>query len=290
VTAPAPPYVGRLVLVGHPVAHSLSPRFQNAALRAAGLALAYDAVDVPPAALGRTLEALGAERAAGNVTVPHKEAVADRCARLTPLAESAGAVNTFWHDAAGRLVGDNTDVGGFDEAVRALVSPDATAQRVALVGAGGSAAAVVAAVAAWPGASLTVWSRTPARARALASRSPHHARASATLDHALDGATLVVNATPLGLRPGDPFAVPIAGLPDGCAVLDLVYAAARTPWVRAAAAAGHPADDGLAMLVAQGALAFRRWFGRDADREAMWTALAEITARRSGMPARDVEA
>jgi shikimate dehydrogenase len=192
------------VLVGHPVAHSLSPRFQNAALRAAGLALAYDAVDVPPAALGRTLEALGAERAAGNVTVPHKEAVADRCARLTPLAESAGAVNTFWHDAAGRLVGDNTDVGGFDEAVRALVSPDATAQRVALVGAGGSAAAVVAAVAAWPGASLTVWSRTPARARALASARRTTRAPARPSTHALDGATLVVNATPLGLGPGTP--------------------------------------------------------------------------------------
>ena len=290
MTAPAPPHVGRLVLVGHPVAHSLSPRFQNAALRAAGLALAYEAVDVPPAALGPTFEALGAEWGAGNVTVPHKEAVADRCGRLTPLADSVGAVNTFWHDAAGWLVGDNTDVGGFDEAARAVVAPDAAAQRVALVGAGGSAAAVVAAVAAWPGASLTVWSRTPARARALASRLPQRARAGATLAAALDGATLVVNATPLGLDPADPFAVPIAALPDGCAVLDLVYAADRTPWVRAAAAEGHPAADGLTMLVAQGALAFRRWFGREADREAMWAALADVTARRSGRAARDAGA
>jgi shikimate dehydrogenase len=217
--------------------------------------------------------------------VPHKQAVADRCVRLTPIAESVGAVNTFWHDAAGRLVGDNTDVGGFDEAARALVSPGAVAQRVALVGAGGSAAAVVAAVAAWPGASLAIWSRTPGRADTLASRAPQAARACTTLVDALDRATFVVNATPLGLAPGDPFPVPVAALPGGCAVLDLVYAAERTPWVRAAAAAGHAADDGLAMLVAQGALAFRRWFGRDADTAAMWGALADITARRSGTAA-----
>ena len=276
-----PPRVGRLVLLGHPVAHSLSPRFQTAALWAAGVPLAYEALDVAPPALAESLRALGAVRAAGNATVPHKEGVARACAVLTPLAAAVGAANTFWHDAAGRLTGDNTDVGGFDAAVRALVDPDAGGARVALVGAGGSAAAVVAAVSAWPGARLTIWSRTAPRAEAVAARAPACARACVHLANALDGATLVVNATPLGLAPDDAFPVPVDQLPAGAAVFDLAYAPSRTRWVRAARAAGRVADDGLAMLVEQGALAFRRWFGREPDRAAMWAALADVTRARA---------
>jgi shikimate dehydrogenase len=280
VTAPAPPHVGRLVLVGHPVAHSLSPRFQNAALRAAGLALTYEAVDVTPDAVTATLDALARVGGAGNVTVPHKAHVAAACAELTPLAREVGAVNTFWHDADGRLVGDNTDVGGFAAAAHALLAPGAAPLRVALLGAGGSAAAVVAAVARWPGATLAIWSRTPARAAALAARAPATARAVAARDDALHRADLVVNATPLGLAADDPPPVPVEALPPGAAVLDLVYAPGRTRWVRAARAAGRPAEDGLAMLVEQGALAFARWFGREPDRDAMWRALAaEVAAR-----------
>jgi shikimate dehydrogenase len=100
------------------------------------------------------------------------------------------------------------------------------------------------------------------------------------MEEALDGATLVVNATPLGLGPGDVLPVPIEALPAAAAVYDLVYAPARTRWVRAARAAGHPAEDGLGMLVEQGALAFRRWFGREPDRAAMWAALGDVTAAR----------
>lgn len=276
---PHPPHVGRLVLLGHPVAHSLSPRFQNAALRAAGVDARYEAVDVVPDYLDAMLSTLAAQRAGGNVTVPYKEAVAARCAVRSALAERVGAVNTWWHDADGRLVGDNTDVGGFDAAVRAVLPAPAGA-RVALIGAGGSAAAVLAAVAAWPGAWLRVWSRRPDRAAALAAREPEFAESVENVHDALAGATLVVNATPLGLHAGDASPVPVDALPAGAAVFDLVYRPTRTRWARAARAAGHPAEDGLAMLVEQGALAFERWFGRPADRAAMWDALADMTAAR----------
>jgi shikimate dehydrogenase len=275
-----PAAIGRLVLLGHPVAHSLSPRFQNAALRAAGLALAYEALDVAPDALDDALAALAVQRAAGNVTVPHKERVARACAVLTPRAARVGAVNTFWHDAAGRLIGDNTDVRGFDAAARALVDPDARPTGVALVGAGGSAAAVAAAVLAWPGARLAVWSRTHARAVTLVERAGPRATAHRDLAVVLAGAALVVNATPLGLAADDPFPVPLEALPAGAALLDLVYAPARTPWVRAARAAGRRADDGLVMLVEQGAAAFAAWFGRAPDRPAMWDALADVVRAR----------
>ena len=263
---------GRLLLLGHPVAQSLSPRFQNAALRAANIPLTYETRDVAPESLSEVLAQLRAERAAGNVTHPHKKAVAARCDRLTPLAERCGAVNTFWHEG-GVLVGDNTDVGGFEMVARALLGARWATARVALVGAGGVAGAVLAAVEGWGSATARVYNRHMPRAEELVARFPRIASTAATLDDALSGATLVVNATPLGMRDGDAFPVDLAALPSGSAVLDLVYRAEETAWVRAARDAGHWAADGRGMLVEQGALAFERWFGRAPDRNVMWTAM-----------------
>ncbi|HZF68584.1 MAG TPA: shikimate dehydrogenase [Gemmatirosa sp.] len=268
-----PPHVSRLVLLGHPVAHSLSPAFQNAALRAAGLAARYSALDVAPSDLPDTLRALTAERAAGNVTVPHKEAAAGCCDRLAAVAARTGAVNTFWVDADGALVGDNTDVEGFDRAASALLG-SGRPSRVALLGAGGSARAVLAALSAWPGTTTALWSRSPQRARAVAANEGDAAvRVVDDVGACVEGAELVVNATPLGLGDGDPLPVAPAQLAPGAAVLDLVYRPGETAWVRAAREAGHPASDGLPMLLAQGALAFERWFGRQPDPEVMWAAI-----------------
>jgi len=265
-------FPGRLVLLGHPVAHSLSPRFQEAALRAARIPLRYEALDVAPGALDATLATLRAAAAAGNVTIPHKEAMAARCDRLTPLARRCGAVNTFWHEG-GALVGDNTDVGGAEETARALLRDRRAGARVAIVGAGGAAAALLAAVEGWEGATATLYNRHMPRAQQLAERFASIATAAPTLAAALRGATLVVNATPLGLHAGDDFPVPLAALPEGAAVFDLVYHPAETRWVTAAREAGHWAADGRGMLVEQGALAFERWFGVAPDRNAMWTAM-----------------
>lgn len=264
---------GRLVLLGHPVAHSLSPRFQNAALRAAGIPLLYELLDVAPPELEGVLALLKRQNAAGNVTIPHKEAMAARCDRLTPLAARCGAVNVFWHEA-GSLVGDNSDVVGADQVARALLRGGHAGARVALIGAGGAAAAMLAAVEGWEGASAMVHNRHMPRALQLARRFAPLVRASDTLAGALDGATLVVNATPLGLRDDDPFPVPVAQLPTGASVLDLVYHPGETHWVRAAREAGHWAADGRGMLVEQGAVAFARWFGVEPDRNAMWTAMS----------------
>jgi shikimate dehydrogenase len=262
---------GRLVLLGHPVTQSVSPRFHNAALRAAGIPLRYEAVDVAPEQLDDVLAALAQQNAAGNVTIPHKEAVASRCTRLTELAARCGAVNTFWHEN-GALVGDNTDVGGLDMVVGALLRNAAHGVRVALVGAGGSAAAVLCAAEGWPKARVKVYNRHMARAEQLVARFPLIASTAASLEEALHDATLVVNATPIGMR-DDEHPVPIAALPRDAAVFDLVYRAHETAWVRAAREAGHRAADGEGMLVEQGALAFERWFGVPPDRNAMWKAM-----------------
>lgn len=262
----------RLVLVGHPVAHSLSPLIQNAALRAAGLEVRYEARDVAPAELDAVMRELAGEGAAGNVTVPHKEAVAALCARRTPLAERVGAVNTFWCAADGALVGDNTDVAGFDVAARALLDGDSAGRSVGLLGAGGAAAAVCEAVQGWAGAEIRLHARTAVRAEQLAARYPGLVRVVASELDALDGADLLVNATPLGL---DGTMMPIAPgmIPERVSVLDLTYRRGRTPWIRACRSRGLRADDGLPMLIEQGAQAFERWFGIPADRDVMWAAV-----------------
>jgi shikimate dehydrogenase len=264
-------YPGRLVLIGHPVAHSLSPAFQNAALRRAGIPLVYEALDVAPAALDATLDTLVQERAAGNVTIPHKNAVFARCDVATALAERVGAVNTFW-SVASELHGDNTDVGGFEAAVVAAVGA-APRGTLTLIGAGGSAAAVCAAAERWGNVDVRVVSRSETRARELVTRFAPVVSV-ATERQSFDGSALVVNATPLGMIEDDPMPVPIDRLPPDATVVDLVYRSGGTAWVRAARAAGFNAIDGLPMLVEQGALAFERWFGVAPDRGAMWNAVS----------------
>ena len=257
---------GRLVLLGHPVSHSLSPALQNAALRHAALPIRYELLDVAPSALDATLDALVAENTWGNATIPHKEHVASRCVRVSTLAERVGAVNTFWVED-GILVGENTDVGGF----RALLwetAPELDRTKpVALLGAGGSAAAVLTALERDAFQDVRVYSRTEARALALCERFTG-ARAVRDVAASVRGAALVINATPSGL---DDLSMPVdaAMLDPHAVVLDLVVGRDETPLVRAARALGHRAAGGLTMLIEQGALAFERWFGIPPDRSIM---------------------
>lgn len=267
----------RLVLLGHPVEHSLSPLFQNAALRAAGIPIEYTTWDVTQDALGAAVQRLRDEAGAGNVTVPHKACVAALCDRVTAVAERAAAVNTFWVErspAGNRLVGDNTDVAGVSAALVALVGATPRDARVLLLGAGGAASAVLCALEQWPGISVVVRNRDATRAAALVARFATIARSSDD-DRVLADADIVINATSLGLRPRDPLPCDPSRLRSGARVLDLVYARGGngTAWVQAAVARGLAAIDGTTMLVEQGAAAFERWFGITPDRAVMWSAL-----------------
>jgi shikimate dehydrogenase len=263
---------GRLVLLGHPVSHSLSPVFQNAALKASNIPIVYEPLDVTRRELRSVLRQLKASNAAGNVTIPHKIAVHDLCDHLTDLAAKVGAVNTFWFDSK-KLHGDNTDVGGFDAAARALLGGETVGARVVVLGSGGAAAAILAAVEEWTDAVATVVARHNDRASALAKRFPDVARTEKSVERAVRDATLIVNATPVGQRDEEQ-PVDVSLIPKSAAVLDLVYRRGGTPWVRAARDSGIRAADGLPMLLEQGALAFQRWFGSEPDREAMRLALA----------------
>ena len=246
---------------------------QTAAMRAAGIGLSYELVDVAADRLAATLRQLAAAGAAGNVTIPHKAAAAACCDELLPLAARTGAVNTFWSDG-GRLLGDNTDVAGFDDAVRELLGALPSEITVAVIGAGGAASGVLAAMERWGSASAVVYNRTVDRAVALADRFPALARVARTSDEAVAGAALIVNATSVGLS-DDAMPIAVDLLPAGVPVLDLVYRAGETALVRAARARGHLAVGGLPMLVGQGAAAFERWFGFAPNRSVMWEALQD---------------
>lgn len=265
---------GRLVLVGHPVAHSLSPALQNAALRYARLPITYETIDVPPDALDEAIARLVAARASGNVTIPHKVAFAERCARLDAIAQRVGAVNTFRVGNDGALEGTNTDVGGFDALAREAGALRAGA-RVAVLGAGGAAAAVLAALERWSGARVSLFNRSSPRAARLAARFPIVDEVAKTAVDAVREANVVVNATSMGLDTTDELPAPIEALREGAAVIDLVYRPGETAWVQAARSRGHAAVDGFCMLLEQGALAFEWWLGIGAPRDVMRAALTE---------------
>jgi len=260
----------RLVLLGRSLSHSLSPVFQNAALRQAQLPVVYETLDIPASALDDALERLEREEAAGNVTIPYKEKMFERCDRMSDTARRAGAVNTFWFER-GELAGDNTDVGGFEAAAHRLLDGAPRDLTVGVLGAGGAAAAVLTAVETWTGCTALVQNRTTERAEALCARFSNVAQPSdaATLARRAD---IVVNATSVGLR-DDALPIDPEQLRPGAAVLDLVYRPGETAFVRAARRRSLRAVDGLVMLVEQGALAFERWFGFPPDRDVMWAAL-----------------
>jgi shikimate dehydrogenase len=268
----------RLVaLLGDPVRHSLSPLMQNAAFAEAGVPGVYLALRIGAVALPEVLRAIALADGAGNVTVPHKQAAAAAVDRATDAVRRTGACNTFWSES-GQVWGDNTDVAGFRAAARSLLNGSRLGgARVLLLGAGGAARAVLAALEDDGATEVAIVNRTPARAEALAaafSSGPLAIRTVADPSR-LRGERfdLAVNSTSLGLRPGDPLPLPVDLLEIG-AGLDLVYSADGTPWSRALADAGIPGADGLEMLIGQGAAAFQRWWDRPAPVQAMRQALA----------------
>ena len=267
----------RLGIIGHPVAHSLSPAIQGAALRAAGVDATYERWDTPHAALPARIAALRAPDCLGaNVTIPHKQNVLALLDEVPPLAAGIGAVNTVVNDG-GRLSGHNTDGGGFVAALReAGFEPGG--KRFLLVGAGGAARGIAFALREAGAASIAVSNRTAARAETLAAAVGAEA---VPFDAPPAPYDCVVNCTSAGMHgsgaedtlPCDPAAAGPATL-----VVDIVYAPEETPLLRAAREAGLPVLGGLPMLIHQGALAFELWTGRpaplDAMREAARAALA----------------
>jgi shikimate dehydrogenase len=263
-------------LLGHPVAHSLSPHIHNAAFRRQGLNMLYVAFDVLPERLPAAVAGLRALDVRGaNLTLPHKEAVLPLLDDVDPLASRVGAVNTIVHDH-GRLHGHNTDVRGFQEALRLVVPGSARGLRSLVLGAGGAARAVLAALADDHAGHVWLANRTRSRALALcdAVRTWGALECDAVgFDQAQEvapDADLIVNATSLGVSDSvKEFPLDVDILHSGQVVIDLVYGTGTTALVRAARDRGAVAIDGREMLVQQAAGSYALWTGRQAPIDVM---------------------
>jgi len=269
----------RVLLLAHPAGHSLSPAMHDAALQACDIDDRYLALDVPPERLEAAVAGLRASDVAGaNVTIPHKRAVLRWLDERTDVARAVGAVNTIVRTERG-LLGDNTDGDGFLRALAELDVVPAGLPAVVL-GAGGAARAVVLALLR-AGARVQVHNRTPARAERLVAelvgRGTVYAVGREGLEPAVRSARLLVQATAAGMEGAAEGALPLPEglLPDAGAVVDLVYRPRETPLLARARAAGLTVQNGLPMLVHQGALAFERWFGREAPVDVMRRAAEE---------------
>jgi shikimate dehydrogenase len=259
-------------VLGWPLEVTLSPLMHNVGFRRLGLDWIYLRWPVAPNDLDhavRGLRALGADGA--NVTMPHKESIVEHLDSLDEDAGTIGAVNTVRRSGK-ELIGHNTDVVGFSEFLveDAGFQPDGTSALV--LGAGGAARAVVKALANLGAGDVTIAARNReagANVAALADDATRSARAIGWDDASdlVDGADLVVNATPIGMR-GEALLSQVTFRPNQC-VIDLIYSPPTTPLIERARAGGANGWGGLGMLVRQAAASFAIWTGQQAPLDAM---------------------
>jgi shikimate dehydrogenase len=274
----------RVVLIGHPVAHSLSGAMQQAAFDELGIDATYELWDRPPIELADAVAELRTDDFLGaNVTIPHKERVVPMVDRQTEDAHATGAVNTITREGK-RLIGHNTDVPGFKVALDRLVGKQKMPRHAVVLGAGGGARAVVYGLITEGFQRVVVFNRHLHRAEALVkhfTRSAAHMELRAMpwhdsiIESELAKTKVLVNATSIGLT-DDVSPIPGEIIPADLLVLDLIYA--RTRLLREAAAAGCTVADGELMLLNQGAAAFTLWTGQQAPLELMQAKLAEARA------------
>lgn len=290
----------QVVLIGHPVAHSLSAAMQQAAFDAREIDARYELWDRAPLALAEAIEQIRSDVFLGaNLTIPHKERVVPLLDRLTDEAQATGAVNTLTREGR-RLVGHNTDVAGFSAALDRLVGRAKMPRHAVVLGAGGGARAVVHGLIRAGFLRIIVFNRHLHRAEGLVKhfgRSAAHMELRALPWHdsiiaaELAKAKVLVNATSIGLA-ADESPLPADILEKHLLVLDLIYN--RTRLIRDADAAGCTAHDGETMLLHQGAAAFTLWTGQPAPLDVMADALASARARglrsAEGEPAGDAAA
>jgi shikimate dehydrogenase len=274
----------RVVLIGHPVAHSLSGAMQQAAFDSLGIDAKYELWDRSPMALADAIAELrGDDFLGANVTIPHKERVVPLVDRLTDDAHLTGAVNTLTREGK-RLIGHNTDVPGFKVALDKLVGKQKMPRNAVVLGAGGGARAVVYGLITEGFQRIIVFNRHLHRAEGMVKhfgRSAAHMELRAMpwhdsiIESELARAKVLVNATSIGLTTDDS-PIPAETLHGDLLVLDLIYA--KTRLLRDAAAAGATVADGELMLLHQGAAAFTLWTGQPAPLELMQQKLGEARA------------
>lgn len=283
-----------LALLGHPVAHSLSPAIHNAALRMLSTENArfslwhYYKFDIPPDGLEPSLKLLHAQGFAGlNLTIPHKEAVLEHCESSDAFARAACAANTLVRTNSGWRA-HNTDGAGMADALRADLGTGLAGEHVILLGAGGAARAAAVQCLRDHVASLWIGNRSQERLNALleelslfAGEIALHGFDLAKPGAGLPSQAIVINATSLGLGPDDPPPIDLRQLPSPKALYDMIYNPGVTPLLRQAAELAVPHANGLSMLVNQGARALSLWTGRPAPVDVMNQAARAALAERN---------
>jgi len=252
-------------VIGDPIAHSKSPPIHRFWLEKLAMEAEYRATHVKPGGLADYF----ADRRADpdwrgcNVTIPHKVNALDHVEDRGGLRASIGAINTILHDDDGMLIGTNTDAAGFYAPVSGLALEQA---QVAVIGAGGAARAVLFALKQTGVTSVTLLNRNPIKGAALLAAFGLTGDVL-PLESVLPPATLLINASPLGMAGQPPLDLDLAPLADDAIVYDLVYAPLQTGLLAAARARGLETIDGLEMLIAQAAIAFELFFGEVAPRD-----------------------
>jgi len=263
-------------LVGDPVAHSLSPVIQNAAMQELGLDGVYGALRATQDDMVGFVRGLARAGGGGNVTLPHKEKAATVVDVPSTAVRRTGACNTFWLED-GAIHGDNTDVEGFGRSLIEFLGGSPEGHRVLVLGAGGAARACLVALMDGGVEEIHLLNRTRDRARAVARRiGGEKVRVlddkRAVEDQSYD---LVVNTTRLGLEEGDPSPLDLEVLHRAGAVVDVVYGTGSTAFLDQARDLGIRGVDGAEMLLHQGAVAFEKWWGVGPSLEVMRQALKE---------------
>jgi len=268
-------------VMGWPVSHSRSPRLHGFWLERHAIDGVYVPLAVPPERIETALRALPVLGFRGvNLTVPHKESAPAICDELDPLARRIGAVNTVVIGEDGRLIGSNTDASGFIENLRRNSRWRSGSDPLVVLGAGGAARAACVALLDAGAGSVRIANRTQMRAEILAEELGAGVEAVAWQDRndALDGATLLVNTTTLGMTGQPALEIDLSALPKSAVVCDIVYTPLETPLLAAARARGNPPVDGLGMLLYQAQPGFEAWFGvrPDVDDELRQFVLADL--------------
>lgn len=244
-------------VIGYPIRHSLSPVFQNALLKYAGINGVYLAFEVKPEDLKKAVLGFKAIGVRGiNVTIPHKEAIMEYLDEIDPVAQEIGAVNTVKFEE-GKAIGYNTDWIGFLRALKMLL-PSIEGKRVLLLGAGGTARAVIYALL-YEGAKLYIWNRTKERALELVKKFNDRLTAVSRPEEVVEKVSVVVNTTSVGLKEEDPEIFDYSLITQEHTVVDVIYR--ETKLIKRAKEIGAKYLDGLPMLLWQGIESFRIWNG-----------------------------
>ncbi len=275
-------------IFGHPLSHTLSPAMHEAAFQKLGIEAHYIVLDLGLPAFKKLMSRASQIALSGfNVTVPYKETVMPFLDRVRPEARAIGAVNTVYRQGK-QWVGTNTDMEGFLMALMKDGGFRPSGKKAVILGAGGAARAVIYGLAREGAREILIADCFPEKAQKIAEdmcqlfpKAVFQAAVAGTpeVKEALQKADVIINATPLGLKSGDPLVVPESWIPKAgrskAFLMDLVYNPAMTPFLKAGKRKGHKTLNGLGMLLYQGARALELWTGRKAPVSVMRRALLD---------------